>query len=151
MTNRILVRLAAVTLLMLAWMPFAEARCVTARIALDISSGIAGVAVRISGDQFATICNDTGRRGLPLGLSSPAKGVKIFFVQGQEKIQLAVVDADEKLQFSQTVTIPLKAVPGAARLITEGVFVADANAVMERDVHYHGTRCRSAAGTTLVG
>ena len=125
MIKRILLVLPVLTLFLLVGATIAEARCPPAGISLDISSGTAGVAVRIKGVDFATECNEGGRPGLPPGLSSPAKGVKLFFVQGQEKTLLAVVDADEKLQFSKTVTIPLTAVPGEARLVSEGRFVAD--------------------------
>jgi len=95
--------------------PILDASCAPPRIALDIKSGTTGAKVRINGAGFMSHCADTNL----VPPATPAKRIKLSFVQGKTEILLAVVDATGTFDFSAPVMVPAAAAAGTA------IFVAD--------------------------
>lgn len=94
--------------------PAAEAGCgVASRLFLKESSADPGVKVTLTGVGF-TECND-----VPEGVRNPPVKVRIHFVQGKGKVEVARVDANEKSEISAVVTIPQDALPGTASFVAE--------------------------------
>jgi hypothetical protein len=108
--------IAASILLTLVPTGIAQAKCAGRSLAVSRKTITAGAVATITGSTFYVECDDTA--GLRLA-RLPAQGVRIIFVQGERKTQLATVNADDKLEFSVSVTVPSDAAKGAASFILE--------------------------------
>jgi len=101
------------------FLPVAEASCPPPMISIDTTRGEHGATLTVSGQYFASACNDVRGMSRPDTLQ-PAKKIKIFLKQGKKSTLLATVDkADSNLRFSVLVTIPASATPGKATLTAE--------------------------------
>jgi hypothetical protein len=105
-------------------LPVVEANCAPPGIRIDEQAGPTGTKVLVTGTGFMTRCADTNL----VPPASPAKTIKVSFVQGKTEWLLAVVDADKVFKISAPVVVPADAVAGP------GTFVAD--------TVYEGTKTR---------
>ena len=101
------------------FLPVTHANCQAPEISLDTTRGERGTTLTVTGQAFASACNDVGGWGR-LNPQQPAKKIKIFLKQGKKSTLLATVDkADSNLRFSVVVTIPAGTTPGKATLTAE--------------------------------
>lgn len=112
-------RLLPVVLLLAIWSPLTvEGTCIEPSITLSSASGAAGQKVTVTGRSFYETCNDVGFNGPPPPMV-PAKKIRIYFVQGDRKQELGVVDANANFEFSISVTVPANAAIGASSFLAE--------------------------------
>jgi hypothetical protein len=110
--------LAIVASWMLSGVPPAYAGCGVGPM-ISASAGVATSKITIKGTNFKP-CNDVVVNGYrPPDL--PHKGIKVFFVQGKLKEQVAKVDADGQFAFTADIALPAKATAGPARLVVDHV------------------------------
>lgn len=97
----------------------AHAGCIGPGIRLSNDSGAPGASIVVTGKVFLHTCNDVGRDGRRPPPNEPARGVKIFFIQGDVKEQIGIFDADANFEISAKVTIPATAKAGAATIVAQ--------------------------------
>jgi hypothetical protein len=104
---------------MLSGVPHAYAGCAVGPM-ISVSAGATGTSkITIKGTNFKP-CNDVVVNGYrPPDL--PYQGIKVFFVQGKLKEQVAKVDADRLFAFTADIALPAKAASGPARLVVDYV------------------------------
>lgn len=95
------------------------AGCIGPTIKLDLTGGPADGKVFVAGAAFFVRCIDTGINGEPLPPMEPAKGIRLYFVQGDRKVLVGTVDADRFFDFSTTVMVPSDAAVGKASFAAE--------------------------------
>lgn len=99
----------------------AFAGCLAPTINISVASGVPQSKVTVTGTAFVDGCHDVCVNGV-CPPTYPAKGIKIFFIQGNRTQELARVDANERFGISASITIPADAKPGRAEIIAETLY-----------------------------
>ena len=96
----------------------AAADCSLPTIQVEPSEGPGGATVTVTGDAFATQCNDVNPPPGPHGVGGPPQtGVELVLTDATgTATTLATVDADDEYAFLADVVVPPDAAVGAARI-----------------------------------
>ncbi len=120
-TRWIPVSLAAAVLAAL-WTPtLAAASCAVPGYEVSPATVAPGGELTVTGTGWGTACNDVGP--LPEGvriLGAPATGIELSVQQLGRTWLVGTVDADDEYRFGTTVTVPIDAEPGPAKVVTSG-------------------------------